>query len=114
MKQLFFILCISLAAVTLSSCSDKDDTPESDELVGSVWSQTADGRTDTFYFALDRKCTVTWQYEDFDPVKQECRYSYKAQTVTIETGAKTFTGSISGDVLSIRYYDRDLALKKIR
>lgn len=114
MKQLFFILCISLAAVILSSCSDKDNTPASDELVGSVWSQTADGRTDTFYFALDRKCTITWQYEGSDPVKQECRYSYKSPHVTIETGVKTITGRIEGNVLSINIYDRDLALQRIR
>lgn len=114
MKQLFFILCISLAAVILFSCSDQDDTPASDELVGSVWSQTADGRTDTFYFALDRKCTVRWQYNGFDPVKQEYRYSYKSPNVTIETGSKTFTGRIEGDVLSIHIFDRNLALKKIR
>lgn len=114
MKQLFFILCISLATMTLSSCSDKDDTPASDELVGSVWSQTVADRTDTFYFALDRKCTVTWQYEGSDPVKQEYRYSYKSPNVTIETGSKTLTGRIEGDVLSIHIFDRDLALKRIR
>ena len=41
----------------LPSCSDKDETPASDELVGTVWSQTDGNRTDTFYFAIGQKCT---------------------------------------------------------
>lgn len=96
-----------------TSCSD-DDTPAGDDLVGTVWSQTVSNRTDTFYFALDHKCTYEWQIGDADPVKQEYRYSFKAPTVTIETGANTFIGRIEGDALSIRVFDQDLSLKKIR
>lgn len=97
-----------------SSCSDKDEVPTSDELVGSVWSQTDGNRTDTFYFALDQKCTVEWKYEGSKPVKQEYRYSYKIPNVTLKTGANTFTGQIENNVLSIHIFDRDLILKKIR
>lgn len=114
MKQLFFILCISLAAVTLSSCSDKDDIPAEDALTGTVWSQTDGNRTDTFYFGINHSCTFEWKYYGFKPIKQKYRYTYKAPNVTVETGANTFTGRIEGDVLSIRIFDRDLALKKIR
>ena len=113
MKRLF-LLSICFAGILLSSCSDKGETPASDELIGTVWSQTTEGRTDTFYFALDRKCTAEWKYENSDPVRQEYRYSYKAPNVTIETGANTFTGCIDSDVLSIHIFNRDLALKKIR
>lgn len=114
MKRLFLLLSICFAGIILSSCSDKEETPASDELVGTVWSQTTEGRTDTFYFALGSKCTAEWGYEGSDPVKQEYRYSYKAPNVTIETSANTFTGRIDGDVLFIHIFDRDLALKKIR
>lgn len=38
----------------------------------------------------------------------------KTPNLTIETGAKTLTGRIEGDVLSIHIFDLDLALKKIR
>ncbi len=114
MKQLFLILSICLAAMILPSCSDKDETPASDELVGTVWSQADGNRTDTFYFALGQKCTYQWKIGEFDAVNQEYRYRFKAPIVTIETGANTFTGRIEGDVLSIHIFDRDLSLKKIR
>lgn len=114
MKQLLLLMSIGLTGIILSSCSDKDQSPASDELAGTVWSQAAEGRTDTFYFALDHKCTAEWKYDGFDPVKQEYRYSYKAPNVTIETGANTYTGRIEGDVLSIHIHDSDLVLKRIR
>lgn len=113
MKQLF-LLSICFAGILLSSCSGKEEIPASDELTGTVWSQTAEGRTDTFYFGINHECAVEWKYEYFKPVTQECRYSYKAPNVTIKTGANTFTGRIDNDVLSIHIFDRDLALKKIR
>ncbi|WP_418981711.1 hypothetical protein [Alistipes sp.] len=112
MKRFLTILSVLLLFTTVS-CSE-DDAPSHDELVGSVWSQTDGNRTDTFYFALDNKCTYEWEIGNFDPVKQEYRYSFKAPTVTIETGANTYTGRIEGDVLSIRVFDQDLTLKKIR
>ena len=46
MKYLFVFLTFCLVA---TACS-KDETPASDDLVGTVWSQTVDDRTDTFYF----------------------------------------------------------------
>ncbi len=114
MKRLFLLFSICFAGILLSSCSDKEETLTSDELIGTVWSQTTEGRTDTFYFALNRKCTAEWKYENSDPVRQEYRYSYKAPNVTIETSANMFTGRIDGDVLSIHIFDRDLTLKKVR
>lgn len=96
-----------------TACSD-DDTPFGDRLTGTVWSQTDGNRTDSFFFGINHECTYKWQIGDFKPVKQEYRYTYKAPSVTIETGANTFTGRIEGDVLSIRVFDQDLALKKIR
>ena len=97
MKRLFLLFSICFAGILLSSCSDKEETPTSDELIGTVWSQTTEGK-----------------YENSDPVRQEYLYSYKAPNVTIETSANTFTGRIDGDVLSIHIFDRDLTLKKVR
>lgn len=49
MKHLLLFLSCCLLA---TSCS-KDETPTSDELVGTVWSQVDEDRTDTIYFAAD-------------------------------------------------------------
>lgn len=106
---LLFLSCYLLA----TSCSE-DETPASDELIGTVWSQVAEGRTDTIYFAADHKCTAEWKYEGFDAVKQEYRYSIDGKTVSINTGANIATGHIEDDVLSIRLFDRDLSLQRIR
>lgn len=112
MKRLFTILSAMLLFAA-TSCSD-DDTPASDDLSGTVWSQTDGSRSDTFYFALDHKCTYEWQIGDFDPIVQKCRYSYRAPEVTIKTSGRETKGRIENDVLIIHYYDRDLALKRIR
>lgn len=106
---LLFLSCYLLA----TSCSE-DETPASDELIGTVWSQVAEGRTDTIYFAADRKCMVEWKYEGLDAVKQEYRYSIDGKVVSINTGSNTATGHIEDDVLYIQLFDRDLSLHRIR
>lgn len=110
MKHLLLFLSCCLLA---TSCS-KDETPTSDELVGTVWSQVDEDRTDTIYFAADHKCTAEWKYEGFDAVKQEYRYSIDGKEVSINTGANTATGHIKDDVLYIQLFDRDLSLHRVR
>lgn len=88
MKYLFVFLTFCLVA---TACS-KDETPTSDDLVGTVWSQTVDDRTDTFYFSLDHQCTVEWQYAGFDAVRLSCRYTYAPPTVTISTLSTRYVG----------------------
>ena len=112
MKHLVILLFLSCYLLTIS-CSE-DETPASDELVGTVWSQVTEGRTYTIYFAADHKCTAEWKYEGFDAVKQEYRYSIDGKAVSINTGANTATGHIEGDVLYIQLFDRDLSLQRIR
>ena len=90
MKYLFGFLTFCLVA---TACS-KDETPASDDLVDTVWSQTVDDRTDTFYFSLDHQCTVEWQYAGFDAVRLSCRYTYAPPTVTISTLSTRYVGKI--------------------
>ncbi len=112
MKHLYSLL---LAICLLgTSCSSDNDTPASDPLVGTVWSQTTGNRTDTFYFALNGKCTTEWKIGELDPVRQEYRYTFKSPDVTIDTGTSKYTGRIENEVLSIHIFDRDLALQKVR
>lgn len=110
MKYLFVFLTFCLVA---TACS-KDETPASDDLVSTVWSQTVDDRTDTFYFSLDHQCTVEWQYAGFDAVRLSCRYTYAPPTVTISTLSTRYVGKIEDDILYIRYSDTDLELHRIR
>lgn len=110
MKHLIFLLsCCLLAA----SCS-KNATPIPDELVGTVWSRTIEGRTDTIYFAADHKCTVEWKYDNLDTVRQEYRYSIDGHKVSINTGTGVATGYIENDILFISLFDRNLSLQRIR
>lgn len=110
MKHLLLLLSCCLLA---TSCS-KDETPASDELVGTVWSQTVEDRTNTIYFAIDHKCTVEWKYNGLNAVKHTYQYVYALPIVTISTLATEHIGRIEGDILYIRFYDDDLELHRIR
>lgn len=91
MKHLLLFLSCCLLA---TSCS-KDETPTSDELVGTVWSQVNEDRTDTIYFAADHKCTAEWKYEGFDAVKQDMRSTGRRYRSTQERAPQPATSKMT-------------------
>lgn len=114
MKQLLFTLGF-LMTLTLSACSGDDDINTSDELSGTVWSQTEGLRTDTIYFAINKKCVYSWKIEGWKPLKSEWRYVFQDPVVTIDAyGLYTYKGRIENGVLYIRVESKDLELKRIR
>ncbi len=113
MKQLFCILCISLTAVIVSSCSDKDEGQTSDALSGTYWSQTlAGGKHYALSFGIGQGCVFSWSSLDAETTRLNGRYSYHSNEVTVVLSSREYKGHIEGDVLYIYLSARDLALKR--